>query len=60
MPDVGVDTDALIEQGSSDAAVKDFSDDVNYDLNNLYRQRVSEDISAKIDEGIRGGKFARR
>lgn len=57
LPDVGVDIDELIEHASSIDATREYSTDTNYDLGKLYRERVNDDISRKIDEGVQNGQI---
>ena len=42
---------------SSDGSIKDYDDDVNYNLKNLYRKKVNPEISSEIEEGIVKGKI---
>lgn len=57
IPTNEIDQDALIDQASSGDATREYSDDIKYDLSNLYRSRVNDAILAKIDEGVRGGQI---
>lgn len=50
--DDGIDTNAIINAASSDAAIKKYSEDTNYDLTKLYRKRVNSDIVSAIEQGI--------
>ena len=53
----GVDTGKLIAQASSDEAVKEYSEDTDYDLRKLFRQRVSPNISINVVKGVETGQI---
>lgn len=57
LPSVGVDIDELVEHASSIDATREYSSDTNYDLHNLYRERVNDDIARRIDEGVQNGQI---
>ena len=52
-----VDIEAMIDTASSDAAIKEYSDDTSYDLTKLYRAKCNEEITSKIEQGIKDGKI---
>lgn len=52
--DAGIDE--TVEK-ASEGSVADYNDDVNYDLTNLYRERLNSDISKKLDKYISSGKI---
>lgn len=57
VPTNEIDPNETIERASSDEAIKDFSDDTDYDLTNLYRKRCNENIVKRIDEGVKNGQI---
>lgn len=44
----------VIEEASKNT-INDYNEDTNYNLKNLYREKISEDISEKIKNGISSG-----
>ena len=52
-----VDFDKLIEQASSVVATREYSEDTNYNLEQLYRSKISGTISDKIERGIADGQI---
>lgn len=52
-----VDMEALIEAASCDEAIKDFSNDTNYDLGKLYRKRINPFIEEQIARGVNDGEI---
>lgn len=50
------DIDDVVEKASL-GSVTDYSDDVNYDLKKLFREKINSDIVKKIDDGIKNGKI---
>lgn len=50
-----IDKDKMIEQASSDAAIREYSEDTNYDLTKLYRFRINKKITDEITKGIKIG-----
>jgi hypothetical protein len=50
------DIDEIIEKASS-GSVTEYSDDVNYNLKKLFREKINGDIVKKIDDGIKNGKI---
>ena len=53
----GVEVDKIISAASSEDAIKEYSDDTNYNLERLYRSRVNEDIMYRINKGVADGKI---
>ena len=49
--------DGVINAASSEIATREFSGDTNYDLTKLYRQKVNEEIAAKIEDGVKAGRI---
>lgn len=58
LDDVGefVDTDELIEV-ASDNTVKEFSEDTNFDLKNLYREKIDNKLHSMIEKGEKSGEI---
>lgn len=58
LDDVGefVDTDELIEV-ASDNTVKEFSEDTNFDLKNLYREKIDNKLYSMIEKGEKSGEI---
>lgn len=48
--------DEVVEK-ASEGSLKDYSDDTNYNLGNLYRERLSKEISKKLEKYISDGKI---
>lgn len=46
------EVDEIIER-ASEGSIKDYSEDTNYNLKNLYRKRVNPELLNKIEEGIK-------
>lgn len=46
--------DGIIED-SSDGSIKDYADDVNYNLKNLYRKRINPELAKEIEDEIEKG-----
>lgn len=58
----GLDTPAWEEYedvigSASENTIKDYNEDTNYNLKNLYREKISDDIKEKIEDGIKKGKI---
>ena len=53
----GIDIDKIIAAASSEDAIKEYSEDTNYNLRNLYRSKVSDNIMLQIDRGVKAGKI---
>lgn len=53
---IGFDVDDVVEEASL-GTVEEFSDDVNYNLKKLFREKVSEDITEKIKKGVEKGEI---
>lgn len=58
----GLDTPAWEEyedviDSASDSTVKDYNEDTDYDLKNLYREKVADEITEKIRKGYNEGKI---
>lgn len=51
-----IDVDEIVEV-ASDNTIKEFSEDTNYNLEKLYREKVSEEITKKIDKGVADGSI---
>lgn len=51
---MGWEIDEVVEN-ASEGSIKDFDDDVDYDLSKLYRKRISKEIEGKIVEEIEKG-----
>lgn len=51
-----IDFEELANCASSTDATKDYSEDTNYNLDNLYRNKIDDDIIRKIDEGVTNGE----
>lgn len=52
-----IDTDKLINQASSPEATKEYSTDTNYNLDNLYRSKINDEIAQRIEQGIENGEI---
>ena len=50
------DIDDVVEKASL-GSVTEYSDDVNYDLKKLFREKINSNIVKKIDDGIKNGKI---
>lgn len=53
---IGFDVDDVVEEASL-GTIKEFSDDVSYNLKKLFREKVSEDITEKIKKGVENGEI---
>lgn len=51
-----IDESEILEV-SSENTVKEFSEDTDYNLKNLYREKIADDIMAKINKGIQSGEI---
>lgn len=51
-----VDYDEMVET-ASDGTVKEYSEDTNYNLKNLYREKINKEIVDKIDAGVESGQI---
>lgn len=49
--------DGVVNAASSEIATREFSGDTNYDLTKLYRQKVNNEIVAKIEDGVKAGRI---
>ena len=52
-----VDINELIEHASGEDALKEYSQDTNYNLQRLYRSRCNDEITGKIEEGVKAGQI---
>ena len=50
------DLDDVVDDASK-GAIADYDDDVNYDLEKLYREKLNKTIENKIEGGIKNGKI---
>lgn len=51
-----IDVDEIIDIASENT-IKEFDEDTNYDLKNLYREKVSEEIEKRIENGVKDGSI---
>lgn len=51
-----IDKERLVNQASSPEATREYSEDTNYNLANLYRSKLNTDISSRIEDAIKAGK----
>lgn len=50
------DTDEIIDTASENT-IKEFNEDTDYNLEKLYREKVNEEITKRIDKGIKDGSI---
>ena len=53
---MGFDIDEVVEEASL-GTIQEYSDDVEYNLKNLFREKVSSDIEEKIAKGVEQGQI---
>ena len=51
-----IDVDEIVDV-ASDNTIKEFNEDTDYNLEKLYREKVSEEITKRIDKGIADGSI---